>query len=92
MREVIHLHFSVSITHTHTLYARFQTDLPEYIPCPPEMTFADNCLQIEYNKDFSLKFTALEALRLVMEEPTVEKVSCSNAWKAARFSSLFTIT
>ena len=68
---------------------RFTSQLPAYIPAPPEMTFADNYLKLtRRNPDDSvleLSFDALSALRQVDEKPTVDKVSCSNEWKESRY-------
>ena len=51
----------------------------------PEMIFPDNILRITHQEsDFSFEFNALDALKLISNDPVSVHVACAEEWKAAQ--------
>ena len=49
------------------------------------MIFGGNCLLLEHTGGFGVKFTALDALRLVDPEHDYLKVAASESWRKSRY-------
>ena len=54
------------------------------LPQLPEMTFGENVPEIIHTAGFSVKFGALDALKLVDKKRDVVKVAASGEWKESR--------
>ncbi|XP_013774848.1 TIP41-like protein [Limulus polyphemus] len=63
-------------------FCRFQQELT--LPQLPEMTFADNLLQIKHERGFGIEFNCLDALRLVDTKNDIMKVAVAEVWQNTR--------
>ncbi|XP_076304805.1 TIP41-like protein isoform X1 [Tachypleus tridentatus] len=60
----------------------FQQELT--LPQLPEMTFADNLLQIKHERGFGIEFNCLDALHLVDTKNDIMKVAVAEVWQNTR--------
>ena len=54
------------------------------LPHLPDMIFSENCLSLQHEHGFGIRFTALEALKCVSLTQDVVQVAGAKEWKEAR--------
>ena len=65
------------------LFCQFQKELD--LPAFPDMTFPRNKLSVTHKSGFSIEFTCLEALKMVLKQVAGDlEVGVAEAWKEAR--------